>query len=66
MMIATQLGIPETTLMGDREMARTVVDPPVQMMFVEEAKEDVKHTRKLDKNIKFLWTVLWAQSSQAV
>ena len=66
MMIATQLGIPEPTLMGDREMARTVVDPLVQMMFVEEVKEHVKHTRKLDKNIKFLWMVLWAQSSQAV
>ena len=66
MMIATQLGIPETTLMRDRQMARTVVDPLVQMMFVEEVKEHVKHTRKLDENIKFLWTVLWAQSSQVV
>ena len=36
------------------------------MMFAEEVKEHVKRTRKLDKNIKFLWTVLWAQSSQAV
>ena len=44
LMIATQLGIPETTLMGDREKARTVVDPLVQMMFVEEVKEHVKHT----------------------
>ena len=66
MTIATQLGIPETTLMGDGETARTVIDPLVQMMFVEEVKEHVKHTRKLDENIKFLWMVLWAQSSQAV
>ena len=36
------------------------------MMFAEEVKEHVKRTRKLDENIKFLWTVLWAQSSQAV
>ena len=36
------------------------------MMFAEEVKEHVKRTRKLDKNIKFLWMVLWAQSSQAV
>ena len=64
--IATQLGIPETTVMGDGESARTVVDPLVQMMFAEEVKEHVKRTRKLDENIKFLWTVLWAQSSQAV
>ena len=52
--------------MGDGEMARTVIDPLVQMMFAEEVKEHVKRTRKLDENIKFLWTVLWAQSSQAV
>ena len=52
--------------MGDGEMARTVIDPLVQMMFAEEVKEYVKRTRKLDENIKFLWTVLWAQSSQAV
>ena len=64
--IATQLGIPETTLMKDGETSRTVVDPLVQMMFAEEVKEHVKRTRKLDENIKFLWTVLWAQSSQAV
>ena len=64
--IATQLGIPETTLMGDGESARTVIDPLVQMMFAEEVKEHVKRTRKLDENIKFLWTVLWAQSSQAI
>ena len=64
--IATQLGIPETTLMSDGETSRTVVDPLVQMMFAEEVKEHVKRTRKLDKNIKFLWTVLWGQSSQAV
>ena len=64
--IATQLGIPETTVMGDGESARAVVDPLVQMMFAEEVKEHVKRTRKLDENIKFLWTVLWAQSSQAV
>ena len=36
------------------------------MMFAEEVKEHVKCTIKLDENIKFLWTVLWAQSSQAV
>ena len=36
------------------------------MMFAEEVKEHVKRTRKLEENIKFLWTVLWAQSSQAV
>ena len=36
------------------------------MMFAEEVKEHVKRTRKLDENTKFLWTVLWAQSSQAV
>ena len=36
------------------------------MMFAEEVKEHVKQTRKLEENIKFLWTVLWAQSSQAV
>ena len=36
------------------------------MMFAEEVKEHVKRTRKLDENFKFLWTVLWAQSSQAV
>ena len=64
--IATQLGIPETTLMGDEETARIIVDPLVQMMFAEEVKEHVKRTRKLDENIKFLWTVLWAQSLQAV
>ena len=64
--ITTQLGIPETTLMGDGETARTIIDPLVQMMFAEEVKEHVKCTRKLDENIKFLWTVLWAQSSQAV
>ena len=52
--------------MGDGETARTVIDLLVQMMFVEEAKEHVKRTRKLKENIKFLWTVLWAQSSQAV
>ena len=65
-MIATQLGIPETTLMGDGEMARTVIDPLVQMMFAEKVKEHVKRTRKLNENIQFLWMVLWAQSSQAV
>ena len=43
--IATQLGIPETTVMGDGESARTVVDPLVQMMFAEEVKEHVKRTR---------------------
>ena len=64
--VATQLGIPETTLMGDGETAQTIVDPLVQMMFAEEVTEHVKRTRKLDENIKFLWTVLWAQSSQAV
>ena len=58
MAITTQLGIPETTVMGDREAARTVVDPLVQMMFVEEVKEHVKQTRKLKENIKFLWMVL--------
>ena len=51
---ATQLGIPETTLMRDGETAQTVVDPLVQMMFAEEVKEHVKRTRKLDENIKFL------------
>ena len=64
--IATQLGVPEITRMGDGEMARTVVDPMVQLMFAEEIKEHVKRTRKLDENIKFLWSVLWAQSSQAI
>ena len=64
--IATQLGIPETTIMGDGESARAVIDPLVQMMFAEEVKEHVKQTRKLEENIKFLWTVLWVQSSQAV
>ena len=64
--IATQLGVPETTRMGDGETARTVVDPMVQLMFAEEIKEHVKRTRKLDENIKFLWSVLWAQSSQAI
>ena len=66
MRITTQLGIPETTLMGDGEAARTIVDPLVQMMFAEEVKQHVKQARKLDENIKFLWMVLWAQSSQAV
>ena len=64
--IAAQLGIPETTTVGDGETARIMVDPLVQMMFAEEVKEHVKRTRKLEENIKFLWTVLWAQSSQAV
>ena len=64
--IATQLGIPEMTTVGDGETARVVIDPLVQMMFAEEVKEHVKRTRKLEENIKFLWTVLWAQSSQAV
>ena len=64
--IATQLGVPEVTRMGDGETARTVVDPMVQLMFAEEIKEHVKRTRKLDENIKFLWSVLWAQSSQAI
>ena len=36
------------------------------MMFAEEVKEHVKCTRNLDENIKFLWTVPWAQSLQAV
>ena len=61
--IAAQLGIPETTTVGDGETARIMVDPLVQMMFAEEVKEHVKRTRKLEENIKFLWTVLWAQSS---
>ena len=65
-MIATQLGIPETIMMGDGETARIIIDPLVQMMFAEEVKEHVKRTRKLEENIKFLWMVLWAQSSQAV
>ena len=64
--IATQLGVPETTTVGDGETAQIVIDPLVQMMFAEEVKEHVKQTRKLEENIKFLWTVLWAQSSQAV
>ena len=64
--IATQLGIAEMTTVGDGESARVVIDPLVQMMFAEEVKEHVKRTRKLEENIKFLWTVLWAQSSQAV
>ena len=64
--IATQLGIPEMTTVGDGETARVVIDPLVQMMFAEEVKEHVKRTRKLEENIKFLWTVLLAQSSQAV
>ena len=63
---AAQLGVPETTTVGDGETARIVIDPLVQMMFAEEVKEHVKWTRKLEENIKFLWTVLWAQSSQAV
>ena len=64
--IATQLGVPETMTIGDGETARIIIDPLVQMMFAEEVKEHVKRTRKLEENIKFLWTVLWAQSSQAV
>ena len=36
------------------------------MMFLEEIKEHVKQARKLKENIKFLWTVLWSQSSQAI
>ena len=64
--IAAQLGVPETTTVGDGETARIIIDPLVQMMFTEEVKEHVKRTRKLEENIKFLWTVLWAQSSQAV
>ena len=64
--IATQLGIAEMTTVGEGESARVVIDPLVQMMFAEEVKEHVKRTRKLEENIKFLWTVLWAQSSQAV
>ena len=63
--IATQL-VPETMTMGDRETARIVIDLLVQMMFTEEVKEHVKRTRKLEENIKFLWMVLWVQSSQAV
>ena len=58
--------MPEVTRMGDGETARTVVDPMVQLMFAEEIKEHVKRTRKLDEKIKFLWSVLWAQSSQAI
>ena len=54
--IAAQLGIPETTTVGDGETARIMVDPLVQMMFAEEVKEHVKRTRKLEENIKFLWT----------
>ena len=64
--IVTQLGVPETTTVGDGETAQIVIDPLVQMMFAEEVKEHVKRTRKLEENIKFLWTVLWAKSSQAV
>ena len=64
--IAAQLGVPETTTVGDGETGQMVIDPLVQMMFKEEVKEHVKRTRKLEENIKFLWTVLWAQSSQAV
>ena len=56
--IAAQLGVPETTTMGDGEMAQIVIDPLVQMMFAEEVKEHVKWTRKLEENIKFLWTVV--------
>ena len=52
--IATQLGIPETTIMGDGETAQTVIDLLVQMMFAEEVKEHVKRTRKLEENIKFM------------
>ena len=66
MTIAAQLGVPETTTVGDGETARMVIDPLVQMMFAEEVKEHVKQTRKLEEDIKFLWMVLWAQSSQAV
>ena len=40
--IATQLGVPETTTMGDGETARIVIDSLVQMMFAEEVKEHVK------------------------
>ena len=49
--IATQLGVPETTTMGDGETARIVIDPLVQMMFMEEVKEHVKQTMKLEENI---------------
>ena len=40
--VATQLGIPEMTTVGDGEMARLMIDPLVQMMFAEEVKEHVK------------------------
>ena len=66
MAIETQLGVLETTTVGDGETAQIIIDPLVQMMFAEEVKEHVKRTRKLKENIKFLWTVWWAQSSQAV
>ena len=64
--IATQLGTPEMMTVGEGEMAQLAIDSLVQIMFAEEIKEHVKQTRKLEENIKFLWTVLWAQSSQAV
>ena len=64
--IASQLGVAEMTTIGEGTSARTTVDPLVHMMFSEEIKEHVKWTRKLKENIKFLWTVLWSQSSQAV
>ena len=60
--IATQLGVPEITCMGDGEMARTVVDPMVQLMFAEEIKEHVKRTRKLDEHqislVSFMGTII--------
>ena len=33
--IATQLGIPEMTTVGDGETARVMIDPLVQMMFAK-------------------------------
>ena len=51
---------------GEGTGARTTVDPLDHMMFSEEIKEHVKSTRKLEENIKFVWTVLWSQSSQTI
>ena len=49
-MIAGQLGIPKTTLMGDGETTRTVVDPLVQMMFAEEVNVQIL-TKRVQNSI---------------
>ena len=40
--IATQLGVPKMTTVGDGETTQIVIDLLVQMMFAEEVKEHVK------------------------